>query len=264
MELIDTHTHLFDPRFEADFPAVMARAAAAGCHRCVLPGTDTASHPALIALAEAWPERLFAAMGLHPTSVNDNPRWREDLAVVENYLNNPPVRFWAVGEIGLDLHWSRDWLAEQQEALRFQIELAIAHRLPVLLHSREAFEPMLAVLSDYAGRGLRGIFHSFSGTAEEYRALRRLGDFKFGIAGVVTYKKALIAQTLPEMDPADLVLETDAPYLPPVPYRGQRNESAYLVPIAQKVAELTGLTPDEVARLTTRNAGEVFGFSSFH
>lgn len=260
MELIDTHTHLFDPRFADDMPAVMARAAAVGCHRCVLPATDTASHPALVALANAWPGRLYAAMGLHPTSVNDNPAWREDLAVVEKSLNDPPVRFWAVGEIGLDLHWSGDWLAEQQAALRFQIELALRRDLPVLLHSREAFEPTLALLSDYAGAGLRGIFHSFSGTVAEYRALRALGDFKFGIAGTVTYKKALIAETLPAMDPADLVLETDAPYLPPVPYRGQRNESAYLIPIAQKVAELTGLSPDEIARITTRNAEAVFGF----
>jgi TatD DNase family protein len=262
VKFIDTHTHLFDSRFDTDRQEAVARAVAAGVDRMVLPATDLGSHGALIELAKTQPEHTFAAMGVHPTSINDNPAWRDELAAVERCLEHPPVRFCAVGEIGLDLHWSRDFLAEQQQALRFQIELALRHGLPVLVHNREAFEETFGIFSDYASRGLRGIFHSFSGTWEEYRALRSLGDFKFGIAGVVTYKKSQIAELLPRMDPDDLVLETDAPYLPPVPYRGRRNESAWIPLIAEKVAGLLGLTLDETARITTRNALEIFDFKS--
>ena len=259
MKLIDSHTHLFDEQFNADRSEVVSRAVAAGVKRMVLPAVDSGSHEALIGMVEAYPEQVFAMMGLHPTSVNDNPAWREELAIVERYLSDPPVRFYAVGEIGLDLYWSKDFLTEQEEALRFQIELALKHDLPVVVHNREAFDDTIRVFSDYTSRGIRGIFHSFSGTAEQYRVMCGLGDFKFGIGGVATYKKSQVAAVVADMELDDIVLETDSPYLTPVPFRGKRNESAYLVYVAEKIAEIKGIPVEEVARTTTRNAEAVFG-----
>jgi TatD DNase family protein len=260
VKLIDTHTHLFDRAFDDDRSSVIERAVAAGVQRMVLPAIDSGSHQALIALAQTYPEHTFATMGLHPTSVNDNPAWREELAAVERWLENPPMRFYAVGEIGLDLYWSRDFLAEQQEALRRQIEWALKYDLPVIVHNREAFDETIRLFSDYASRGLRGVFHSFSGTAEQYRTMRRLGGFKFGIGGAVTYKNSPVAAVVADMAPDDLVLETDSPYLTPVPYRGRRNESAHLPLIAEKIAGIQRIPVDVLARVTTRNAEEVFRF----
>lgn len=201
-------------------------------------------------------------MGLHPTSVNGNPRWREELDRVERLLQEPPAGippFCAVGEIGLDLYWSRDYRAEQTEAFRRQIELALAIGLPVAVHTREAWPETLALLDDYRGRGLRGVFHAFSESPETYRALKETGDFLFGIGGVVTFKKSRLADTVRAMELDDLVLETDAPYLTPAPHRGRRNEPAYVRYVCEKVAALKGLSPEEVAAATTRNAARLFG-----
>ncbi|MDR0954187.1 MAG: TatD family hydrolase [Rikenellaceae bacterium] len=258
MEYIDTHTHLYDERFDGDRGEAIGRATQAGVSRLFLPATDSASHGALIALAKAYPARCYAMMGFHPTSANDNPRWREELELVARLLDEAPVPFYAIGETGLDLYWSRDFLREQEEALRFQIELALSHDLPIVLHVREAFEETIALLSDYRTRGLRGVFHSFAGTTDHYRRMRTLGDFRFGIGGVVTYKNAKLAPVVAEMELADLVLETDSPYLPPVPHRGERNESAYLPLIATKIAELQGISPETVAQTTTETALRLF------
>lgn len=256
--LIDTHVHLSDERFDADRPACVERAAAVGVEWMLLPAVDSASNDRLIETVRAFPERCRAMMGLHPTAVNDNPAWREELAEVGRLLKDPPVPFVAVGETGLDLHWSTDFLPEQQLALRRQIEWALEVDLPIVLHMREAFEEMARLLADYRGSGLRGVFHSFAGTAEQYRTLRAMGDFRFGIGGVVTYKNSMVAAAVAEMALEDLVLETDAPYLPPVPFRGERNESAHLPLIVEKIAALQGRSPEEVARATTGNAVEMF------
>ena len=256
---IDSHTHLYAEQFDADREEVIRRAVETGVVRMFLPAVDSGSHDALIALAREFPENCFAMMGLHPTSVNDNPAFRQELEQVERLLEQPPVKFYAVGEIGLDLYWSRDFLAEQEEALRFQIELALRRDLPVVVHTREAFDDMIRVFSDYRSCGVRGIFHSFAGTPEQYRTLRALGDFRFGIGGVVTYKNSKVAEAVAGMELADIVLETDAPYLPPVPFRGKRNESAYVTYIAEKVAEIKGVPVEEVARATTANAARMFG-----
>ncbi|MDR2936071.1 MAG: TatD family hydrolase, partial [Rikenellaceae bacterium] len=217
MSLIDTHTHLYDEAFDADRDAVLARAAECGVERLLLPAIDSASHGRLFALTDAYPGVCLPMMGLHPASVNENPDFRNELALVESLLKNSARKFYAIGETGLDLYWSKDFLREQTEALRFQIELALRHDLPIVLHTRDAFSEMIAVVNDYRGTGLRGIFHSFAGTCEQYLELKDIGKFAFGIGGVVTYKNATIAKVANQMNLADIVLETDAPYLPPVP-----------------------------------------------
>ena len=269
MQLIDTHAHLFDKAFDEDRDSVLQRAAEASISRIMLPAIDSSSHGRLIALGQAHPAHCLPMMGLHPTSVNEiveaggSAQLQLELERVEFMLKNPPVkRFYAVGEVGLDLYWSTVYAAEQVEAFRFQIELALAHDLPLAIHTRNAWPEMLKVLASYRGRGLRGVMHAFSGTLEDFRRLRTYGDFLFGIGGVVTYKKSTLAELLPHFSPDDLVLETDAPYLTPVPMRGRRNESSYLTYICKTVADLYGLTPEEIAERTTANAHRIFGIDN--
>ena len=268
MQLIDTHSHLYDEAFESDLQDALARASDAGVKRLLLPAIDSESHEALFTLCRMAPIVCRPMMGLHPTSINDNPHWREELALVEKYLDNPPagIRFVAVGEIGLDLYWSQNFVAEQTEAFVAQLRMAAKHDLPVAIHTRAAWELMEQLIErEYQaakGRGerLRGVFHAYSEDAATYRRLREKteGNFRFGIGGVVTYKKSVVAEAVKAMALEDLILETDCPYLTPVPHRGQRNESAYVVHTAAKVAELQGISPEEVARQTTRNAEELF------
>lgn len=262
MNLTDTHSHIYAEEFDADRGQALARAAEAGVERLLLPAIDSESHERLFDLCRSYPQQCIPMMGLHPTSVNDNPHWREELALVERYLQTPPegiARFCAVGEIGLDLYWSRDFRADQTEAFRRQIDLALAHGLPIAVHTRDAWPETIALVREYRGRGLRGVFHAFSDTAEAYRELKEYGDFVFGIGGVVTFKNNKLAEAVREMELNDIVLETDCPYLTPVPHRGQRNESAYVRYICEKVAELKGLTPERIADITTGNAVRIFG-----
>lgn len=265
---IDTHSHLYEPEFDDDREAALARAAAAGVGQQLLPAIDSESHGRLFDLCRRHPEQCVPMMGLHPTSVNDNPRWREELALVERYLAAPPegiARFCAVGEIGLDYYWSRDYVAEQVEAFTAQCRLAARFGLPVAIHTRAAWEDMCRIVEEEAkaaadeGLRLRGVFHAFSEDADIYRRLKACGDFAFGIGGVVTFKKSRLADTVREMEPDDIVLETDCPYLTPVPHRGERNEPAYVRFVCEKVAELKGLAPDRVAAVTTANARRIFG-----
>lgn len=261
MRLIDTHSHLYEPEFDADREEALARAVAAGVERLMLPAIDSESHERLFKLCRRHPESCVPMMGLHPTSVNDNTRWQEELELVERLLQNPPAdipRFCAVGEIGLDLYWSRDFRDEQTEAFSRQIDLALAAGLPIAVHTRDAWPETVELMRSFRGRGVRGVFHAFSDTADTYRTLKELGDFVFGIGGVVTFKKSRLAETVREMDLEDMVLETDCPYLTPAPHRGQRNESAYVRYVCEKVAELKGLTPGAVAAATTRNAERLF------
>lgn len=262
MQTIDTHSHLYEPEFDADHDQALARAFDAGVGRLLLPAIDSGSHKRLFDLCRRFPDRCIPMMGLHPTSVNDNPRWREELDIIERLLRMPPQgisRFCAVGEIGLDFYWSADFRREQTEALRRQFRIAVEYGLPVAVHTRNAWPEMIALIEEFRGTGLRGVFHAFGEDVETYEKLRSCGDFLFGIGGVVTFKKSPLAATVAEMELGDLVLETDCPYLTPAPYRGQRNESAYLVHICAKVAELKGLAPEEVAAATTANARRMFG-----
>ena len=275
MKLIDTHSHIYGPEFDDDRAEVFARAQAAGVEALILPAIDSESNGAMYAMARSY-KNCYPLIGLHPTSVNDNPRWREELAEVEALLKacngggcNSPIgsserpveHFWGVGEVGLDFYWSADWKAEQQEAFRRQVELSIEYNLPLVVHTRNAWDEMLTLLEEYKGRA-RGILHAFGEGVEVYERIKRLGGFVVGIGGVATYKKSPLAESIPHISLDDMVLETDAPWLTPVPFRGKRNESGYLVYICNRVAELKGITPEEVAEATTQNALRVFGISA--
>ena len=259
--LIDTHSHIYDEAFDIDREDVVERARAEGVERIVLPAIDGESNERLFDMCREYGDYVVPLMGLHPTSVNDNPRWREELSEVERLLATPPQgveRFYGVGEIGLDLYWSRDWHAEQTEAFRAQVELALRYDLPIVVHTRDAWEEMAQIVEEYRGRGLRGIFHAFSADVAMYERLRKCGDFLFGIGGVVTFKKSALAEVVKAMRLEDLVVETDAPYLTPVPHRGTRNESSYVRFVAQKIAELQGVDFNVVAEQTTQNAKRIF------
>lgn len=259
--LTDTHSHLYAAEFDDDREEAFARATAAGVGHLLLPAIDSESHEALFDLCRRHPDVCLPMMGLHPTSVNDNPRWREELELAEHYLKNPPAGlpgFCAVGEIGLDFYWSAEFRSEQTEAFRRQCRLAVDLDLPVAIHTRAAWPEMLALVEEFRGSGLRGVFHAFSETADTYRKLCACGDFLFGIGGVVTFRKSALADTVREMDPERLLLETDCPYLTPAPHRGERNESAYVRHVCDKVAELLGIPSDELAAVTTRNAKRMF------
>lgn len=258
MEFIDTHTHMNDPRFESDFEELMRRQQIVGVTRMIVPGVEKVEQESVVSLAKKYPENFFALAGVHPTVVNDNKEYQSELVALREILKESPVKFYGIGEIGLDLHWSKDFLKEQIEILHAQLELAIEYDLPVIFHVREAWEQMMPIIEQYAGR-IRGVFHSFSGDVEIYNKLKGLGDFSFGISGPVTYRKSTVAEAVRGMSLTDIVLETDAPYLPPEPYRGKRNESTYLVEIARKIGDLQGVDIAEVARVTTANAERIFG-----
>ena len=269
--LIDTHSHIYAEEFDADRDEAIRRAREAGVERLLLPAIDSESHGRLFDTVRRYPDHCTPMMGLHPTSVNDNPRWREELALVERYLCSPPEgvgRFCAVGEIGLDYYWDDRFKAEQLEAFTKQCRLAATYDLPVAIHTRAAWKDMCRTVETETkaarekGLRLRGVFHAFAEDADTYRQLKECGDFLFGIGGVVTFKKSRLADTVREMELDDLVLETDCPYLTPVPYRGQRNESGYIPYICNKIAALKGTTPEEVAAATTRNARRMFGFDA--
>ena len=259
--LIDTHSHIYDEAFDDDRRVVVERARAEGVERIILPAIDGESNERLFDMCREYGDYVVPLMGLHPTSVNDNPRWREELAEVERLLAMPPQgieRFYGVGEIGLDLYWSRDWQAEQTEAFRKQVELALKYDLPIVVHTRDAWAEMAEIVEEYRGRGLRGVFHAFSADVEMYERLRECGEFVFGIGGVVTFKKSALAEVVKAMRLEDLVVETDAPYLTPTPHRGTRNESSYVRFVVAKIAELQGVDYEVVAEQTTANAKRIF------
>ncbi len=260
MKYVDTHAHLYDEAFEEDRTAMVARAVESGVERLLLPDVDSRSRADMLRMAEEYPANCYAMVGLHPTSVNDfADSWREEIEMVRAELACDAKRFVAVGEIGMDLYWSQDFEAQQREALRMQLDMALEYSLPVVLHVRDAWEAILEVLADYKGRGLRGVIHAFSGDLESYNVIKECGDFLFAIGGVVTFKKSKLAEVVAQMDLADLLLETDSPYLTPTPHRGKRNESAYIPLIGQFIAQLKGVEAAEVAKVTTRNAERMFG-----
>lgn len=254
MELIDTHSHIYDEAFRPDFPDVLARAREAGVAACVMPGIDRASYGDLCAKADELPGFAFPCIGLHPTSVGGD--WQEELDFVVQHLGERPWR--AVGEIGLDEYWSKDFVKEQMRVLEEQIVMAAEVDLPVIIHLREATDDFLRVLEDLRGVVFRGTMHAWSGSYEMYRRLLTYADFRFGIGGVVTYKNAGVAVALEKMSLDDIVLETDCPWLTPVPFRGKRNEPSYVRLVAEKVAQIKGLAPEAVAAATTANARKLF------
>lgn len=254
MVFTDTHTHLYDEAFAGEEDLAVERAVAAGVTRMILPDIDSQTRQEMFSLADRHEGVLFPCLGLHPTSVD--ARWQEEMMLMERHLER---KIWAVGEIGMDCYWSREFVKEQEEVFRTQLEMAARLSLPVIIHSRESTELILNVLKDCRHLGLRGVFHAFSGSIETFRELQRLGDWYVGIGGVLTYKKASIAETVREIPMERILLETDSPYLTPVPFRGKRNESAYIPHIASRLAELTGRTVEETAEITTDNAQKIFG-----
>ena len=255
MEFIDTHTHNYDEMYPAEQQdAVIGRALEAGVRLLIQADISSKERPLMMALADRHPDCLRVMAGLYPGSVDSG--WRDEVAAVEQTLRERKVV--AVGEIGLDYHYGADTAELQKEAFRVQLELAAECGLPVNIHLREATEDFFAILEDCRHLHLRGNLHAFSGSAETFRRLSRLGDWYVGIGGVVTFKKAGIAQSLADIPMERILLETDSPYLTPVPYRGSRNESAYIPIIAAKIAEIKGLSLEEVARVSTENAKELF------
>ena len=252
-QLIDTHAHLYLPEFDEDRKEMLDKAKAAGINRVFLPAIDAATHAAMVRTEEEFPW-CQAMMGVHPCSIKTN--YQEELAIAKEWWNKRT--FIAVGEIGLDFYWDRTFEKEQFIAFREQIEWALQKEVPIVIHSRNATLACTEVLKEYKGRNLRGVFHCFSGSLEEAREILKLG-FYLGIGGVLTYKNAGIAQVMEQLPLDQVILETDAPYLTPVPYRGKRNESAYVSLVAEKLATLKGLTVTDIAAQTTKNAEQLFG-----
>ena len=257
--MIDTHSHIYSEEFDADRGECLERAWTAGVEALILPDIDSSSRGRMFDLAAAEPQRCLPLAGFHPTSVNDNASWREELDMVERLLQSPPMRLYGVGEIGLDLYWSQEFFREQREALHAQLELALQYDMPVVIHTRSAYEQMLDAVATYRGRGLRGVFHAFADSADMARKLCREGDFFIGVGGVVTFKNAGLDRVVAELPTELLLLETDCPYLTPVPHRGKRNESAYVDLVCRKVADLHGKSYEQVDDITTCSARMLFG-----
>ncbi len=254
MHLTDTHCHLYANAFKADIAAVIERALEEGVQQFYLPGIDSTDIPAMLELEKRYPGRCIAMMGLHPCSVKEN--YKEELDIVSDWLSKRP--FAAVGEIGLDFYWDKTFAEQQYEAFRQQTEWALQYQLPIVIHTRNAMQETINVVKEYKGRGLRGIFHCFSGSYESAVQIIDAG-FYLGIGGVLTYKNAGLPEVLSKIGLEHLVLETDAPYLTPVPFRGKRNESSYLKYVAELLAAVKGMPVTEVAAITTANAQKIFG-----
>lgn len=254
MIITDTHTHLYSNEFDEDRNEMIQRALDAGVSRFFIPAIDSTFTQSMYDLEKAYPQNIFLMMGLHPTHVKDN--YLEELLHVKEELSKR--KFFAVGEIGIDLYWDKTHLEEQKIAFRKQIQLAKQYKLPIVIHCREAFDEIFEILEQEKSPDLFGIFHCFSGTYEQ--ALQAISyNMKLGIGGVVTFKNGKIDQFLHQIDLKHIVLETDSPYLAPVPFRGKRNESSYLVNVVDKLAAIYNLPQEEIARVTTENSVAIFG-----
>ncbi|MEN0055094.1 MAG: TatD family hydrolase [Mucilaginibacter sp.] len=254
MVLTDTHTHLYYETIADKRAALMERCLGNNINRLFLPNVDMASVPLMFDLVHAYPEQCFAMLGLHPCSVKEN--WQQELNDIRDAHQQNKI--YAIGEIGIDLYWDKTHLKEQIEAFRQQIDWAKSLQLPIVIHCRDAFNEVYEVLQQEQDENLRGIFHCFTGTLEQAHKITDLG-FYLGIGGVVTYKNSGLDKVVAEIDLKHIVLETDSPYLTPVPYRGKPNESSYLIYIAEKVADLHQTAVETVAGITTENSRQLFG-----
>lgn len=253
MILVDTHCHLYLPEFEADRADMLNRAMDKGVERFYLPAIDSSIIDSMLAMETTWPGRCFPMMGLHPCSVRKN--YKDELVIVEQWLSKRT--FVAIGEIGLDFYWDKTFIDQQYEAFKLQMELALKYDLPIVIHSRDAMQECIDTVKPYAARGLKGIFHCFGDSLESAIQIIDMG-FYLGIGGVITYKKSGLAEVIKDILLDHIVLETDAPYLTPVPFRGKRNESSYITYVAEKIAEVKGLSIEEVASVTTKNSNKIF------
>jgi TatD DNase family protein len=254
MTITDTHTHLYSTEFDEDRDEMIQRAIDGGVSRFFIPAIDSMFTQSMYDLEKTYPKNIFLMMGLHPTHVKEN--YLEELQHAEEELSKR--KFYAIGEIGIDLYWDKTHLPQQQDAFRKQIQLAKQYKLPIVIHCREAFDEIFEILEEEKSNDLFGIFHCFSGTFEQ--AIRAISyNMKLGIGGVITFKNGKIDQFLNQIDIKHIVLETDSPYLAPVPFRGKRNESSYLVNVVDKLTTIYNLPQEEIAQITTENSKEIFG-----
>lgn len=257
MIFIDTHTHLFSPSFDEDRSEVVQRAIQAGVEQLILPNIDIESIEPMFSLCDQYPKNCFPMMGLHPGSVDEH--WEKNLKVIrENLFNRKNV---AVGEIGMDLYWDKTFQEAQATVFRTQVTWAKELKLPIVIHAREAFDEIFEIVDELNDETLTGVFHCFTGTVEQAQKIKNYGGFKLGIGGVLTYKKSGLDEVLSQIDLSEMILETDSPYLPPTPHRGKRNESAYLLHIAEKLADVKQKSLKEIADITSANARELFKLS---
>lgn len=252
----DSHTHLYAEEFDTDRDAMIRRAQLNKVSHLFLPAIDSTYHPKMLAVAGKYAEVCYPMMGLHPTSVKEN--YLDELNIVSDYLKNPELKFCAIGEIGIDLYWDKTHETEQRLAFSQQLDLAVKYDLPVVIHTRNSMDIALGIVEDRHGSRLRGVFHCFSGNTEQAKRAINLG-FMLGIGGVVTYKNSGLQAVVEYAGLEHLLLETDAPWLPPVPHRGQRNEPSYIPVIARKIAEIKNESLEKVADVTTANALRLFG-----
>lgn len=255
MHFVDTHTHLYMSDYGDGCDDAVRRAIDAGVTKMILPDVDSSVRESVFSMASRFPGSAFPCLGLHPTEIPEN--WKEEVDRMMEYRDRKGIV--AIGETGMDFHWAKDNAAIQEEVFRIQLDLALEMDIPVIVHNREATEHTLNILKDYRGRGLRGVFHAYGGSIETFMELQRLGDWYVGIGGVVTFRKASIAETIREIPLDRILTETDAPWLTPVPFRGTRNESSYIPYIAEKIAMQKGTDIETVAGVTSGNAEKLFG-----
>ena len=254
--MIDTHAHIYDEAFDSDRAEMIERAKNAGVKKIILPNVDSKSLPRILELTEKYPDYCLAAIGLHPTSVKDD--YKSELALVKSELERR--KYIAVGEIGIDLYWDKTFYKEQVIAFQQQIEWALEYKLPIIIHVRDSFRETMEALKPFHGKGLKGVFHSFTGNIDEANEIIEFGGFMLGINGIATFKNSTLAETLRQVSLDNIILETDAPYLTPMPFRGKRNESSYLKYICEKLAEIYNVDFREIDRVTTQNVKEIFEF----
>lgn len=252
--LIDTHCHLYLEEFKSDISEVITRAETEGIEKFYLPAIDSSEISNMVKLETLYPGKCFAMMGLHPCSVKEN--YLDELEIVNDWLSKRT--FAAIGEIGLDFYWDKTFVKQQYAAFRIQIEWSLHYNLPIVIHTRNAMQETIDVVKEYVPKGARGIFHCFGDSYQRAVEITNAG-FTLGIGGVLTYKKSGLAEVLEKIDLKNIVLETDSPYLTPVPHRGKRNESSYLKYVVNKLAEIKKVSPEEVAAITTGNAEKIFG-----
>ena len=257
MKLIDTHSHLYLDDFNRDFPEVMNRLKENHVEKIFLPNIDSSSTDDMLRLEKEYPEIFFPMMGLHPSSVQEN--YKEELQFVDDWLQKK--QFIAIGEIGIDLYWDDTYFNQQVEAFKTQINWAKEMKLPIVIHARNSFREIFDVVDEQIDENLTGVFHSFSGTYEEAQHIIDLG-FKIGINGIVTFKNSSLDDVVKQIDINHLVLETDSPFLSPEPKRGKRNESSHVLYIAEKIAQIKGLSVEEVGEITTKNAKSLFNIKT--
>lgn len=252
--LIDTHSHIYSEDFSHDFDDVIQNAYNNNVKKIILPNIDSGSAKHLIDVSNSYPHLCYPLMGLHPTSVAED--YKQELEAVEYWFDKH--KFYGVGEIGIDLYWSQTFLKQQEDAFRFQVKMAKKRNLPIVIHVRNSFKEVFKIVKEEQDGSLKGIFHCFTGSEKEADKVVDLG-FLLGIGGVVTFKNSKLEEVIRKLDLSNLVLETDSPYLAPVPKRGRRNESSYLVYVAQKIAGIFDVPVEKVAEITTANARNLFG-----